>query len=444
MSQERPSVQPLGLGLGWRREVAELALARDDLGFVEVVAEAVSHRAPLPHSLQMLLDRGVPVVPHGIGLSLGGADRPDAARLAALRDVCTRVDAPIVSEHAAFVRSGGVEAGHLLPVPRTHAALDVLAENVRIAMAELPVPLAIENGAAPFEWPDAELDEAEFLTELAQRTGCLLLLDLANLHVNARNHGFDAVCVLDRLPLERVAYVHTAGGCTRGGILHDTHAHPLWPEVVALVEELTARVAVGGIMLERDDRFPPRVELDHELDAVVSAWSAGSARRVVAPSSCRTRPRTVAVSVGDDVDAQRVPLRRAQSALVAALVSDAPVPPGFRADRVRAAAHALARKRSREARAAWPALAAQFGSSFDERFARWAATAPGGRGGHDDALRFARALPRAERRQLPPDISDAVRARWRRAWSVQLRRRRRRPLRPRRGGRGGPPTGRRP
>ena len=118
----------------------------------------------------------------------------------------------MVSEHVAFVPAGGREAGHLLPVPRTREALGVLCENVQRAMAELPVPLALENAAAVFDWPDAELRESDFLTELLERTGCLLLLDLANLFVNSTNFGFDAVAALGRLPLERIAYVHIRGG----------------------------------------------------------------------------------------------------------------------------------------------------------------------------------------------------------------------------------------
>src|SRR5215204_6982037 len=99
--------------------------------------------------------------------------------------------APLVSEHVAFVRGGGLEAGHLLPVPRTREALAVLVANVRLAQAELGVPLALEHVAALLEWPAPELDEAAFLTELLERTGALLLLDLANTYANARNHGGD-------------------------------------------------------------------------------------------------------------------------------------------------------------------------------------------------------------------------------------------------------------
>ncbi|HYN17258.1 MAG TPA: DUF692 domain-containing protein [Actinomycetes bacterium] len=268
-----------GIGIGWREELAGFVGRRDGLGFVEVVAESLHHDQPLPAGLEELARRGVPVVPHGVRLSLGSAGEPDPARVGHLAGLAERLGAPLVSEHVAFVRGGGLEAGHLLPVPRTRAALDVLATNVRLAQAELGVPLALEHVAALLEWPAPELDEAAFLTELLDRTGAWLLLDVANLYANARNHGGDPLALLDALPLERIAYVHVAGGVERDGLYHDTHAHPTPPGVLDLVAELCSRRDPPGVMLERDDAYPPEPELAGELDAIAAATRAGVARR---------------------------------------------------------------------------------------------------------------------------------------------------------------------
>jgi hypothetical protein len=267
-----------GVGIGWREELAGFVGRRDGLGFVEVVAESVHTDGPLPAGLEELRGRGVPVVPHGVRLSLGGAEVPDPGRVGHLARLAERLEAPLVSEHVAFVRGGGLEAGHLLPVPRTREALDVLAGNVRLAQAELGVPLALEHVAALLEWPAPELDEAAFLTELLERTGAWLLLDVANLHANARNHGGDPLALLDALPLERIAYVHVAGGVEREGLYHDTHAHPTPPAVLDLVAEVCARRDPPGVMLERDDAWPPAPELAAELDAIAAA-RAGATRR---------------------------------------------------------------------------------------------------------------------------------------------------------------------
>ena len=224
----------LGVGIGWRPEIDLTVERLQGVDFVEVVAESVCLER-LPESLQVLRHRGVPVIPHGVSLSLGSAERPDSNRLSRLAGCAEAVDAPLVSEHVAFVRAGGLDAGHLLPVPRTRAALAVLVENVRIAQAALPVPLAVENVAALLGWPHDELTDGQFLAELVQRTGVGLLLDVANLYTNQVNLGLDPLAALDDLPLEAIAYVHVAGGVLRDGVWHDTHAHPVPTAVLELL-----------------------------------------------------------------------------------------------------------------------------------------------------------------------------------------------------------------
>ena len=188
----------------------------------------------------------------------------------------TLTGAPLVSEHIAFVRAGGIEAGHLLPVPRTRDAVAAIVDNVRRTQADLPVPLALEPIAALFDWPDDELTEAEFLTEILDRTGAGLLLDVANVYANARNRHEDPLSLLDRLPLERIAYVHVAGGAEHDGLYHDTHTDAVPTEVLDLVRELCARHRPPAVMLERDGDYPPAAQLRAELDAIADA--AGFAR----------------------------------------------------------------------------------------------------------------------------------------------------------------------
>jgi uncharacterized protein (UPF0276 family) len=269
----------LGLGVGWRPELALLIERRADLGFVEILAEDFCNARRLPLAIEVLRERGVPVVPHGVSLSLGSAGLPARGRLDALAHLARRVDAPFVSEHIAFVRAGGFETGHLLPVPRTQEALHVVVRNVRAAQARLPVPLVLENIAALFEWPENAMREEDFVAEVLERTGAWLLLDLANLYANARNHGFDPLRWLERLPLERVAYVHMAGGFVHtDGLYHDTHAHPLPPPVLGLLRSLCARSAPPGVLIERDDQFPADAAFNQELDAVAAALAQGSAQ----------------------------------------------------------------------------------------------------------------------------------------------------------------------
>lgn len=260
---------PRGTAVAWRRPLAGLLAEYTEQGllsFTEVVAENVDP-GRLPAELVALREAGVVVVPHGVTLGLAGAALPDPDRLAHLAALAERLDAPLVSEHVAFVRAAAtpdplhgdvLEAGHLLPPPRTPDSLAVLVDNVRAAQAALPVPLAVENIAALLGWPEDTIEEPDFLTALVERTGCRLVLDVANLHASATARGTDPVADLLRFPLEAVAYVHVAGGVEQDGFYLDTHAHPMTPPVLDLVATLVAAyddrgLPVPGILLERDD-----------------------------------------------------------------------------------------------------------------------------------------------------------------------------------------------
>ena len=182
-----------------------------------------------------------------------------------------QVDAPLVSEHIAFVRAGGLEAGHLLPLPRTREAVDAVCANVAARRPNCRYRSRWRPSPRWWSGPSDELDEADFLTEILDRTGALLLLDVANVHANARNRGTDPLALLDRLPLERVAYVHVAGGAEHGGFYHDTHTDPVPAAVLELVGALCARQRPPALLLERDGHYPPAAELRAELDALAAA-----------------------------------------------------------------------------------------------------------------------------------------------------------------------------
>jgi len=161
----------LGLGVGWRPELALAIDRRRDVGFVEILAENVDPQKPLPASLRRLRERGVQIVVHSVGLSLGGAEPLDQRRLDRLARVAEWAGAVCVSDHVAFVRAGGRGTGHLLPVPYTEIALSVLCDNVSRARRALPVPLALENIATLFEWPGPAFDEPALLSRLTAAVG---------------------------------------------------------------------------------------------------------------------------------------------------------------------------------------------------------------------------------------------------------------------------------
>ncbi|WP_133886546.1 DUF692 domain-containing protein [Streptomyces sp. BK208] len=421
----------LGTGIGWRPEIADVVERMPGIDWVEAVSENLCP-GHLPDSLLRLRERGVTVVPHGVSLGLGGGDRPDAGRLTALAERAEILGSPLVTEHIAFVRAGGaltaspqLEAGHLLPVPRTRDALDVLCENVRIAQDALPVPLAVENIAALISWPDEELTEGQFLYELADRTGVRLLIDVANLHTNHVNRGEDPAEALGELPLEAIAYVHVAGGFERDGVWHDSHAHPVAQPVLDILTDLASRVAPPGVLLERDENFPEGDELRSEVAAIGAAVAKGRATRAAATGVTVT-PRAsgagshaaphAAPGVGPGVapgvdDAVRQRLGLAQAALLSALVAGTPVPEGFDRVRLGVQARALAGKRADVVGKVAPELPAILGAGYRPAFLGYAQGCPMTGGYRRDALDFAAHVLRTAEDQ-DPAVRRALREWW--------------------------------
>ncbi|OPF76629.1 endonuclease [Streptomyces antioxidans] len=390
----------LGTGIGWRPEIAEDIAGLPGIDWVEVVAENICPDH-VPDALRRLRERGTTVVPHGVSLGLGGAERPDPGRLRALAERAEALGSPLVTEHIAFVRAGGpltaspaIEAGHLLPLPRTRDALDVLCENVRTAQDALPVPLAVENIAALISWPGEEMTEGQFLAELVERTGVRLLIDVANLHTNHVNRGEDPAKALDELPTSAIAYVHVAGGVERDGVWHDSHAHPVTQPVLDVLAELCARTTPPGVLLERDEDFPAADELAGELDAIraVTAAGAGAAEAAVEAGAAEA---AVGASAGPGApvpDAVRERLALAQTALLSALVGGTPSPEGFDRRRLRVQSAALTAKRASVIAKVAPELPEILGTGYRPAFARYADGRPMTGGYRRDAMSFAEHL----------------------------------------------------
>ncbi|MFH8976532.1 DUF692 domain-containing protein [Streptomyces sp. NPDC017890] len=398
----------LGTGIGWRPEIADVVERMPGIDWVEAVSENLCP-GHLPDSLLRLRERGVTVVPHGVSLGLGGAERPDAGRLAALAERAQVLGSPLVTEHIAFVRAGGpltasplLEAGHLLPVPRTRDALDVLCENVRIAQDALPVPLAVENIAALISWPDEEMTEGQFLYELADRTGVRLLIDVANLHTNHVNRGEDPAEALAALPLEAIAYVHVAGGFERDGVWHDSHAHPVPQPVLDILADLASRVAPPGVLLERDEDFPEGEELEDEVRAIRAAVEKGRASATALAGSGTATPRAARDGSGTGSGAGAAVRQRlglAQTALLSALVAGTPVPEGFDRVRLGVQARALAGKRADVVAKVAPELPVILGPEYRRAFLAYADGCPMTGGYRRDALDFVEHLMRNGRPQ---------------------------------------------
>lgn len=256
----------LGVGLGFREPLrSDLFLNRDNVDFLEIIADHYMAPTLFKERELDLLAAHFPLVPHGLNLSLGSAEGLDAGYLDALADVVNRVHPPWWSEHIALTRAGGIEIGHLSPLPFTREAVDVVCRNVESAQKKIHVPLILENITWNVRLPGRTMDEAEFVTAILEKSGCGLLLDVTNLYTNACNHGDDPIQFLEGLPLDRIVQLHFVGGHWFDGEWIDSHSQPTPPAVWDLLDQVLRRAPVKGVILERDENLPPFAELAGEL-----------------------------------------------------------------------------------------------------------------------------------------------------------------------------------
>ena len=266
---------PSGAGIGLRRRhFAELERRGFDLGraldFFELIPEnylagepgAVARGGRYLDVLDACAERW-PILVHGVSVSIGGPDPLDHGYLAKLRALLDRIGAPFYTDHLCFATIAGRPTFDLLPLPFTEAAVRHTAARLRELADALDRPVAVENISYYAQMPGAELDEPEFVRAVVEEADCMLLLDVNNVFVNARNHDLDPREQLWRLPVERACQIHLAGHLREGPRLLDNHGSAVCSEVWDLYREVIAARGPIPTLIEWDTHIP---ELDEVLD----------------------------------------------------------------------------------------------------------------------------------------------------------------------------------
>ena len=255
-----------GFGLGLRRDHYRDFLTGDvAVDFVEVISENFMVDGGRPLRVLEQVRAKLPVILHGVSLSVGSAHGLDDDHLVRLKALADRIEPLWVSDHLCWTRTSAHNSHDLLPLPLTRAAMDVVCNNVDRAQETLGRAMLFENPSSYLTFPEDEMTEWEFLAEMSRRTGCYLLLDINNIYVSACNHGVDPVAYLAGIPAHRVRQVHLAGH-TPGDIVIDTHDRPVCDAVWNLYEAAIGKLGEVAVMIERDDAIPPLAHLLTELD----------------------------------------------------------------------------------------------------------------------------------------------------------------------------------
>ena len=247
---------PCAAGIGLRApHYREVLNERPHLGWVEVHSENFfGGGAPL-NTLRQVRNH-YPVSLHGVGMGLASTRALDQTHLSDLRRLCDMIQPAAVSEHLCWNASGGYVINDLLPFPYTEEALAHVVSRIDHVQERLDRQLLVENLSSYLSFSHSEMTEGEFMSELADRTGCGILLDVENLYVNTCNLGVDAKAFIASIPVDAVKEFHLAGYSERNGCLVDTHDHPVSTEVWRLYEYALQQIGPRPTLIEWDSDIP--------------------------------------------------------------------------------------------------------------------------------------------------------------------------------------------
>lgn len=254
-----------GVGVGLRVAHYSHILARKPVvDWFEIISEnfMVDGGRPL-HILDQILEQ-YRVVQHGVSMYFGSAEPLNREHLKKLKRLVKRTHTPWLTDHLCWGSVDGRYTHDLLPMPYTFAAAKVAARKIRNARDFLETPIAVENVSSYAEFQASEMTEWEFLSEVVDRADCGILLDVNNIYVSSRNHGFDPFDYLNFIPPERVAQIHIAGHTKYRKYILDTHDHPVIDPVWKLYAHAIRLAGKTATLLEWDARIPSFNEVHRE------------------------------------------------------------------------------------------------------------------------------------------------------------------------------------
>jgi uncharacterized protein (UPF0276 family) len=247
----------LGFGVGLRTvHFGHILEEWPKVDWFEILSENFMDTGGRPaYVLDQIAER-YPIVMHGVSMSVGSTDPVDFAYLGKLKKLAARTRARWISDHLCWTGVAGLNTHDLLPMPYTDESLRHVAERARVIADYLERPVFLENPSTYLEFTESTWAEVDFLSEVAERSGCGLLLDVNNVYVSSFNHGFDAMEYVNRVPAGRVAQIHLAGHSHMGTHILDTHSDHVVDAVWGLYRRVYERMGGISTLLEWDEAVP--------------------------------------------------------------------------------------------------------------------------------------------------------------------------------------------
>ncbi len=256
-----------GTGIGLRSaHVNEILRTQPKIPWLELLAD--NHMAVgglIPLQLEAICER-YPVTFHSVGLSLGSVDPLDLEYLGKLKYLMRKYNIAWLSEHLCFTSVDGFHSHDLLPIPYSEESLRHMVERIFQVQDFLGERILVENVSSYMKFAETEMDEVDFVREVALQADCDLLIDVNNIYVNHLNLGIDPVVYIQKLPYERIKEIHLAGYQQKEGFVLDAHNHPVSDPVWDLYHQLIQQVPDVPTLIEWDNDIPPLSRLLEEAE----------------------------------------------------------------------------------------------------------------------------------------------------------------------------------
>lgn len=279
----RPSDVPNRAGVGYKAQHLDGILKTPKtVGWLEIHAENYMGDGGRPIAQLRHLREQFPISCHGVGLSIGAEGPLDADHLARLKHLVDWLEPGLFSEHLAWSTHETHFLNDLLPVPYTQKVVDQVVRHIDQVQDTVGRQMLLENPSTYVAFEESDRSEIEFLTEVAKRAGCGLLLDVNNVFVSATNQNYSPEGYIDAFPTEFVGEIHLGGheedADDHGApLLIDSHSRQVVDPVWALYEYTLAKAGPRPTLIEWDNDIPDWDVLAAEMtraDGILSAQPA--------------------------------------------------------------------------------------------------------------------------------------------------------------------------
>ncbi|MCR3917447.1 DUF692 domain-containing protein [Bacillus licheniformis] len=260
----------IGVGLSFRQNFfKDLDVIKQDVDFLEIISERYFDKKN-EEELNTIRNY-FPLIPHGLSLSIGTYEPLSKKKEKQISNLLAELQINSYTDHLAMSSVKDIELLDFFPVMYKEETFEFLINKYDQLKKGRLKNLYLENITYTFNWHNNDFSELDFWYKLLNETNIGMLLDVSNLYINSINHKYDPYAFFDKLPKDKINYLHVAGFIrNKYGFLIDSHSKPVHKEVWKLAEYIIKKAPVKGVILERDLNYQNYHDVKNDIKIIKS------------------------------------------------------------------------------------------------------------------------------------------------------------------------------